>query len=168
MKKENTRREFIKRAAQIAGAGLLTTGLLGCNALLDETPGGGLSLRIGHTALYWTNSTLYTINKSSINGAGSQTILTRTGVSTVNGIAVCPSIGKIYWTESNGTIDRFLKRSNLDGSGIDNLVTLANGGSVDIFSGVAVDVPGGKVYWGESTASGPTPGIHKANLDERI
>ncbi len=162
MKKQNTRREFIKRGAQIAGAGLLTTGLLGCNVLLDETDGGGLSLRIGHTRLYWTNSSLFTINKSSINGAGSQTILDRsgvTGISTVNGIAVCPSIGKIYWTE-NDVIGAALTRSNLDGSGVENLFN-SGGGSTDTFTGVAVDVPGGKVYWGGTSPAG----VHRADLD---
>ncbi|GMT49649.1 MAG: hypothetical protein IEMM0008_1188 [bacterium] len=164
MKKENTRREFIKRSAQIAGAGLLSTGLLGCNVLLDDTAGGGLTIRIGHTTLYWTNSTALTLNKSTINGAGSQTILDRTAAlgtgPSVNGIAVCPSIGKIYWTETdNGAYITFLKRSNLDGSGIETLYT----GSISspFFTGIAVDVPGGKVYWAESTSLG----ILVANLD---
>ncbi len=43
--KKMDRRDFIKKGIQMAGAGVLATGLSRCNLLLDETTGGGLALK---------------------------------------------------------------------------------------------------------------------------
>ena len=62
---------------------------------------------------------------------------------------------KLYWTDW-GT-DR-IQRSNLDGTGIEDLVV---GGGLDGPDGLALDVAGGKVYWTDAGASK----IQRANLD---
>ena len=62
---------------------------------------------------------------------------------------------KLYWTDW-GT-DR-IQRSNLDGSGVENLVV---GGGLNGPDGLALDVAGGKLYWADAGASK----IQRANLD---
>ena len=61
---------------------------------------------------------------------------------------------KLYWTDF-GT--RKIQRSNLDGSGVEDLVTTG----LDVPVGLALDVSGGKLYW---TDFG-TRKIQRSNLD---
>ena len=72
------------------------------------------------------------------------------------GIAVDPSNGKLYLTNSRGKVQRF----NLDGSNFEwNFI-------VDLNSpqGIALDVAGGKVYWTEQTGEN-TGRVRRADLD---
>ena len=62
---------------------------------------------------------------------------------------------KMYWTEVR--TDK-IQRSNLDGSGVEDLVTPEWRG----LSGIALDVSGGKMYW---TDRWPTERIQRSNLD---
>ena len=61
---------------------------------------------------------------------------------------------KLYWTDA-GT-DK-IQRSNLDGSGVEDLVTTGLSGPV----GIALDVSGGKMYWTDWL----TDKIQRSNLD---
>ena len=61
---------------------------------------------------------------------------------------------KLYWTDL-GT-DK-IQRSNLDGSGVEDLVTTG----LDFPTSLALDVSGGKLYW----ADGGTYKIQRSNLD---
>ncbi len=81
----------------------------------------------------------------------------RTLIGSVIVATICLAVGtqavaqsKIYWT-TTGTIER----ANLDGSGVEVLVTTRLGG----FNGIALDVAGGKMYWIAGRA------IQRANLD---
>ena len=71
------------------------------------------------------------------------------------GIAVDASGGKIYWAD-RGAVDK-IQRSNLDGTGVEDLVTTGLIGP----QGIAVDASGGKIYW---TNLG-TDKIQRSNLD---
>ena len=61
---------------------------------------------------------------------------------------------KMYWT--NVLTDK-IQRSNLDGSGVENLVTTG----LDAPSGIALDVAGGKMYWTDVLGEK----IQRSNLD---
>ena len=63
-------------------------------------------------------------------------------------------VSRMYWTDwKTGKI----QRSNLDGSGVETLVTTGSGAPV----GIALDVAGGKMYWVDSG----TEKIQRSNLD---
>ena len=62
--------------------------------------------------------------------------------------------GKLYWTQLNS---ESIRRSNLDGSGVEDLVTTGLGTP----SGLALDVSGGKMYWTEVGSDR----IRRSNLD---
>ncbi|MDE0467163.1 MAG: dockerin type I domain-containing protein [Candidatus Poribacteria bacterium] len=73
-----------------------------------------------------------------------------------HGIAVDPSNGKLYLTNSRGKVQRF----NLDGSNFEwNFI-------VDLNSpqDIAMDVAGGKIYWTEQTGEN-TGRVRRADLD---
>jgi len=62
--------------------------------------------------------------------------------------------GKMYWTDT-GT-DK-IQRANLDGSGVEDLVT----SGLSAPYGIALDAAGGKMYW----TDGATNKIQRANLE---
>ena len=68
---------------------------------------------------------------------------------------------KMYWTDGGDT-DR-IKRSSLDGSGVEDLVT----SGLDEPEGLALDVAGGKMYWADGGSSGDRARgkIQRSNLD---
>ena len=62
---------------------------------------------------------------------------------------------KIYWTV--GGSDGKIQRANLDGTGVEDLVT-----GLNLPNGLALDQGGGKIYWAVGHAGGK---IQRANLD---
>jgi low density lipoprotein receptor-related protein 5/6 len=80
-------------------------------------------------------------------------------------MAVDVSGGKMYWTGGIGGVSD-IKRANLDGTGLETLVTTSN-----MLAHVAIDAQGGKMYWADSvnTGYGGINGrILRANLDGSI
>ena len=63
-------------------------------------------------------------------------------------------LNRMYWTDT--TAGR-IQRSNLDGSGVENLVTTGSEAPI----GIALDVAGGKMYWTDP----PADRIQRSNLD---
>ncbi len=63
---------------------------------------------------------------------------------------------KLYWTDSNRSASK-IQRANLDGSGIEDLVTSGLDGPISL----ALDMTGGKMYWTEGGAYK----IQRANLN---
>ena len=55
----------------------------------------------------------------------------------------------------------WVKRTNLDGSDLDTLVTLDFG----YLTGLALDVPGGKIYWTHPSSNYSVARVQRANLD---
>ena len=73
----------------------------------------------------------------------------------LQGIAIDPTANKVYWIDPSANV---IQRSNLDGSDIENLVTL---GFSAVPWGLALDVDAGFMYWTEAT-----PGsIQRARLE---
>ena len=74
------------------------------------------------------------------------------GMGQVNPAAAADNLTqKMYWTDA--IADR-IQRANLDGSGVDNLVT-----GVDAPLGIALDLGRGKMYWdGRAAASQDSEG----------
>jgi len=120
---------------------LITTGL--------STP-DGIALDAAASKMYWTDSGK--IQRANLAGFGTEQLIT--GLSSPMGIALDVDGGKMYWTDQ-GT-DK-IQRANMDGSGVEDLVTTG----LNRPQGIALDVTGGKMYW---TDRG-TDKIQRANLD---
>ena len=106
--------------------------------------------------LYWTDKDANLIQRVNIGAETPVEVLLSAGdgLSDPRGIAVDPSGGRMYWAE-NGT--GRIRRANLDGSHIQNLITSGLGFPAD----VEIDVAGGKLYWADAALGV----IRRANLD---
>jgi sugar lactone lactonase YvrE len=115
--------------------------------------------------VYWAESVAGRIRRAHCDGSKLEDLLTsglgvtdRPGneVTSVWGIALESSAGKIYWTEPTTSK---IKRANLDGSQEEDVVGAS--ASLDFPAGIAIDGTHRKVYW---TDRG-TAKIQRANLD---
>lgn len=100
--------------------------------LVSGQPGPyGLAIDKLNRALYWNDNTLQTIQRGTTAGGVESPFINN--IAAV-GIALDIASGKIYWA-ANG--DGKIQRANLDGSGIENLVTgLVNPHGIALRSGI--------------------------------
>ncbi|MDE0010683.1 MAG: T9SS type A sorting domain-containing protein [Candidatus Poribacteria bacterium] len=109
--------------------------------------------------LYWTNqqdqywrNAQASLWRADRNGQNKEALVSDLGA--LGGIAVAD--GKLYWTEQTGRESGKIRRAALDGTAIEDIVTLARSVPVS----VAVDTVGRKLYW--TNARGK---IQRANLN---
>ena len=121
----------------------LVTGLNNLDEIAVDAAGG---------KIYWTEQTgenTGRVRRADLDGSNVELVKELNNVP--QGIAVDPSNGKLYLTNSRGKVQRF----NLDGSNFEwNFIV-----NLSSPQGIAVDVAGRKIYWTEKT------GIRRANLD---
>ena len=136
--------------ADLNGSGiedLVTIGVILPIDIALDTAGG---------KMYWTEASPadFMIGRADVDGTNVGHIIT--GLVSPSGIALDVSSGKIYWTDTGMSK---IQRANLDGSGVEDLVTTA----VILPIGIALDTAGGKMYWTE--ASPADFNISRAELD---
>ena len=100
--------------------------------------------------IYWGDDGNLTIHRAKPNGTNVQALVT-TGLLAPQGIALDLPGNKMYFTNADK-----VQRANLDGTGVQDLVT----GQSDGF-GIALDLSAGKMYWVDFAAKK----IQRANLD---
>jgi len=127
---------------------LVTTGLSAVGRIAINRTGG---------KMYWTDwpSATAHIMRANLDGTGVETVLS--GLQGPWGIALDVPNGKMYWTEFS--IDK-IRRANLDGSSIEDLVTTG----LTHLAGIALDLGGGKMYWCDG-ATQYTAKIQRSNMD---
>ena len=121
--------------------------------------------------IYWTDER--GIMRASIDGSREEAVVAATGLGVPIGISLDLKNRKLYWTElvltaapndpttpdNEALSGGVIRRSNLDGSGQENVVTT---------TGVALEVDvsesNDKLYWSEADGSG-SGRINRANLD---
>ena len=141
--------------ANLDGSNVVTIlGMTGQNA-------NGLSLDIANGKMYWCEgfhpSNPEGVWRANLDGTSPVRIIAT--VSDPFGLALDLEHGKIYWGETYP--DDIIKKANLDGTGIENVVT------TNSIRSLAIDVTGGKIYWSDSGWDGSTylPYIARANLN---
>lgn len=143
-------------------AGLRSIGRAQLNGAIRQELGGsgnirdpdGIAIDLAAGAMYWTSNERFreSIHRSNLDGTGNVTLIE--DLEAPRGLALDLKTGKIYWTDT-GTAK--IHRANLDGSGIEDIVTFASGAPHRI----ALDVLMGKMYWGNCSDDK----IQRANLD---
>lgn len=125
----------------------------------------GIDLDRSNGKVYWSiSSTAATgkIRRSNFDGTDSE-IAVQSGDAFFRpgAVAVDGAGGKIYWSDQ--VVD-VIRRSNLDGSGIE---IVWNGDEQVSPRGIALDLRGGKIYWGRdfTTDTGSEGSIWRADLD---
>ena len=76
------------------------------------------------------------------NGSNVETLLSGFTGGALRGIEIDPAAGKMYWTDS---VAQKIQRANLDGSGVQDLVTAHE----PACGSVTLDLAAGKMYWGD-------------------
>ncbi len=125
---------------------------------LQMLPALALSFGVVVTAangqkMYWTVYGYDVIQRANLDGADIQTLVG--GLDGLQGIALDPDAGKMYWTLNHPPYK--IQRANLDGSVVEDLVTTGLLSPYDI----ALDPSSGKMYWTDWGAAR----IQRANLD---
>ena len=142
----------------------------------------GLALDVSGGKMYWTDAGAKRVQRSNLDGSGVEDLVTDlatphilaigssgqpefygAGVQIPGGIALDVSGDKMYWTSQGQPLGK-IRRSNLDGSGVEDLVTSPTHWDGPV--GLALDVSGGKMFW---TSKGrPTGKIQRSNLDGSV
>ena len=118
------------------------------------------SIRVDTTGkkLYWINSLEGKIQSADLSGGNIKTIIQLDD--TITHIAVDAEGGKLYWADSEFRI----RRMNLDGTGIETLLTGWNSYLPRGIGGMVI--ADGKIYWTERQIWYQVGGkIHRANLN---
>lgn len=127
----------------------------GASGMGGQPSGQGGQPAIGGSQLYWLQHGTDSVHRSRLDGTDASTLLTISGGNSYfRSISVDVSGGKIYFTDDARAR---LQRANLDGSGLQDIVT----GLHDPV-GIDLDVAAGHVYFADQ---GDTPRIYRANLD---
>ena len=140
--------------ANLDGTGLeplITTGM--------QHP-AGLALDVGAGKLYFVDDTLDALFSASLDGS----TLTNLNIAGVDGpidISLDPLEGKLYWSEQGAPGAR-IRRANLDGSGVEDIVTTTSAPGFSTPHGLEVDVDGRVLYFVDGGVNGS---ILRAHLD---
>jgi hypothetical protein len=132
----------------------------------------GIALDLEHGHIYWTGMGVPAnddgfLRRSDLDGGNVRTIVAAGGTFTPKQLRLEPEAGKLYWADREGMR---VMRSNLDGSGIETLVTTGSGTSdrndaSNWCVGIALDVAGGYVYWSQKGPSNGNQGsLRRARL----
>lgn len=141
---------FAIRRANLDGGGiedLVTTGL--------EFP-SGLGLHLGTQQLFWGDQTAEVVGRAGINGENPEVIRS---TAFHRGIAVDSVNDKLYWSTSISQFKGEILRSNLDGSGLETVVTSNDARFKP--AQMALDLAGGKIYWTDYVVDV----VRRSNLD---
>ena len=104
-----------------------------------------MSVAIGGEKVYWTaqvNETRGTVNSANLDGTGAKPLQADPLWGVPIGIAVDSAGSKLYWTDAVGR----LQQSNLDGSGIQNVLR-------DLPEPMDIALSDGKAYWTQGNGS---------------
>ena len=122
----------------------------------------GLALDADAGKVYWTDYGTNKIQRANLDGTRVEDLVTAdnqlafgTGLDKPVGLALDAGAGKMYWASRTG--GGKIQRANLNGSGVEDLVTGLAGPN-----GMALDAGAGKMYWTSRTTAGK---IQRANLD---
>jgi len=118
-------------------------------------------LAVAGGLVYWPDPSTDAIGRSTTGGAVQAPLA---ALRTTSHIAVDAAGGKVYWIDRGipGQGDK-IRRSNLDGSNIQEVTTAISFGTLAAYygSGLTLDLVGGKVYWSRTNLGE----INRCNLD---
>lgn len=126
----------------------------------------------GNASMYWIELNFparvadHAIRRASLSGKDAEEVLlVFDGKPPEEGsLAVDASGGKVYWVTDN----RAIRRANLDGTEIEDIVAVQGDPDLASFGDIAVDPVAGKLYWAGTyggVTTFPVGVLHRSNLD---
>ena len=126
----------------------------------------GMAVDIANGRMYWMEPGILKIRSANLDGSNITDVVATDD--SAAGLALDPHGHKIYWTDQNGVAINSgqktarIRRANLDGSNVEDLVTQNLTQPV----GIALDLLRGKIYWTNLERSFDGLGeIQRCNLD---
>ena len=122
---------------------------------------GGVALDFGGGKVYWVDRGAPKVQRANLDGANLQDLLSGGSGFPFGfpiGIALDVLGGKMYFAEV--LFGQSIRRVNLDGSGLETIVT-----GINAVTGVTVDLSAGKVYWTNAESGVGLGKIERANLN---
>ena len=116
----------------------------------------GITLDLAAERMYWAEENGHRIVRANLDGTGIDPIITGLPGFPAD-VALDLDAGKVYWVEFAGSTISSVKRANLDGTEIEDLVPLIGSGNRN---GITLDLSAGKIYWTLCAGN-----IRRANLD---
>ncbi len=110
----------------------------------------------GSGKIYYGDQVSYLLQRANLDGSSPQTLRSTAFHA---GLAIDSVNGKVYWSTSDADVKGKILRCNLDGSGLETVISSSDPEFKP--AGVAVDPAGGRVYWTDYVVDV----IRRANLD---
>jgi hypothetical protein len=143
----------MKQLRSIVAVGALVSGLTAVDARA--------------TRVYWASENPAAIHRAFDDGFDVETVISTEIIGDVKDLVVDYDGGKIYFVDSvSGGSDNRIRRSNLDGSGIEDLAFFGEG----VPTQIALDLGDAKLYWTlqaevwRSNVDGTSPGLIYPNV----
>ncbi|MBI4717633.1 MAG: PQQ-binding-like beta-propeller repeat protein [Planctomycetes bacterium] len=110
--------------------------------------------------IYWAESSTAggSIGRANLDGTARQTLLAQVDPKPFN-LALDLPAGRIYWTAVPASGDGKIQRANLDGSGVEDVLTVP-AATYGLPRGIAFDAGNGKITWATDTGK-----LMRADLD---
>ena len=121
---------------------------LTCNFAMAITLGALFTISAhADRILYWSDKDAPRIHRLNTDSAGPlETLLTSSaGIADPRGIVLDPAAGKFYFADA---ITQSIRRANLDGTNVENVVTTGQSQPADM----AIDLAAGHLYWSDTVA----------------
>ena len=132
--------------------------------------------------IYWTTSRYPPhVHRANLDGSSSEIVVAQDSTMTPISIALDMAGGKMYWRDNLWPGEGRIRRADLDGSNLQDIVTGINPGWIDFDNTrgerspaswnpnpgeIALDLEGGKIYWTERASEDrDLNGIRSADLD---
>ena len=141
-------------------AGTYTVSLKSTSAEGSTTTTTEIKVKAATPDIYLSDYGADLIEKLSLDGSGTVTTFLDVTGQSGPGLAYDDVHGMIYFTDFTTTGDGKVWRVNLDGTGLEPLIT----GLFEPY-GIALDVAGGKMYWADETDADNIGHISRASLD---
>ncbi len=117
----------------------------------------GIAVDVGAQQVYWTDSSGDdgVVRRANFDGTGSELLVTVASAE-LGHVELDVDGGKMYWVNTSAGE---ISRANLDGSSIEQVVTLSGRG------GISLDLTAGKIYWVDWAVGSVEGMVRRASLD---
>src|SRR5512138_2333223 len=106
---------------------------------------GELSAAVTYGKVYWSDNEAHCIRRANLDGTHVETVVANSGRPW--GLAIDSENARLYWADNDPYALPVISRCNLDGSGIQVLISEAWNSGMQFPQFIALDGQGGKLYY---------------------
>lgn len=130
----------------------------GRTVLVTNTSVTDVELDLVHGKIYWSDTSRDIINRANLDGSEAETIIRLNYVDLVEGLALDPAAGKLFFSYCTSPAASAIRVANLDGSGMTTFKQLA--AAAGPFE-IELDTDSGTLYWNEFHGGQPPQQVRR-------